>query len=149
MKNYCLLLLLSFIPFISVNGAKAYHSATTIKQSDGTEIVVTLHGDEFFHYYTASDGTILTLEGNNLYVAGQDSEGKLCSTGILAHEPAKRSFAEALAVTRQDRESILSKGAADISEGRMTVRGFGDSPALFFFFFSPKALVILVAFCGL
>ena len=149
MKNYCLLLILSFLPFVSANGVKAYHSSTTVKQSDGTEIVVTLHGDEFFHYYTASDGTILTLEGKDLYVAGQDPEGKICSSGVLAHEPAKRSFAEVLAVTRQDRESILSKGAADISKGRLTVRGFGDTPALFPSSGSPKALVILVEFSDL
>lgn len=45
--------------------AKAINKPITVKQSDGTYITVYLHGDEDFHWYTSSDGTILLRNGND------------------------------------------------------------------------------------
>lgn len=45
--------------------AKAINKPITVKQSDGTYITVYLHGDEDFHWYTSSDGTILMRNGND------------------------------------------------------------------------------------
>ncbi|MGN0281534.1 MAG: M6 family metalloprotease domain-containing protein [Prevotella sp.] len=146
-QRLLLILYLSIASILCVSAAKARQGQKKILQSDGTTIEVNMHGDEFFHYYTANDGTILTMVDNCLYIAQQSDDGTLISTGVLAHEPEKRNLVETLAVQQQDRDDILQSGI----QKAMTVRSnfstrSNSAPNLFPSKGSPRAIVILVEF---
>lgn len=128
--------------------AKAYPGKTTVRQGDGTKIVVQLHGDEYAHYYTAADGAILKMMGNQLYVAQQDADGNIVASGVLAHEPGERGLVESVAVDRQDRKAMMLKMMEMQNTGRQITRASSYN-SLFPSTGSPKAIVLLVEFSDL
>lgn len=127
---------------------KAHPRPFSVRQGDGTTITVKAHGDEHFHYYTASDGTILVKEGTGLYVATLTDEGEMASTGIMAHEPSQRTLTELMAIKRQDRKAITRLGARVMESQRAKIAqpSTDDSQLLFPHQGSPHALVIMVEF---
>ena len=149
-KNILLFTLFTFaIPYLCF-ASKVRPGRTVISQIDGTTITATAHGDEHFHFYTATDGTILVMDGTSLFVAGQADDGKLISTGILAHNPESRDLTETLAANRQDRKAMLSKGEqlTAAARNRLSTRS-SSSPNYFPSKGSPKTIVLLVEFSDL
>ena len=149
-KNILLFTLFTFaIPHLCF-ASKVRPGRTVISQIDGTTITATAHGDEHFHFYTATDGTILVMDGTSLFVAGQADDGKLISTGILAHNPESRDLTETLAANRQDRKAMLSKGEqlTAAARNRLSTRS-SSSPNYFPSKGSPKTIVLLVEFSDL
>lgn len=67
----------------------------TVRQSDGTTLMVKFVGDEFFHYYTTLDGIPLYREANGDFsYATMEIDGVLESTNCLAHNKGERSYSE-------------------------------------------------------
>lgn len=66
----------------------------TVTQSDGTTLVVRLCGDEFFHWYETSDGIPLVQAGNGDYCYAVPTPTGFASSGVVAHEKARRTAAE-------------------------------------------------------
>ena len=65
-----LLLIACFMLTATISwAAKAYTLPVTVTQSDGTKLTVISHGDEDYHWYTATDGTLLVHVGYNFYIA--------------------------------------------------------------------------------
>ena len=63
-----LLLLTAMLCFVlSTMAIPARRAPKTVKQSDGTELVVYLTGDESFHYYATADGLPLVREANGFW----------------------------------------------------------------------------------
>ena len=61
-----------------------------VAQPDGDSLTVVLNGDEFYHYYTTTDGyTLLPTAGGYCY-ARRDGE-RLVSTGVMAHDARRAS----------------------------------------------------------
>lgn len=131
-----------------VSAAKAFREWSQFRQTDGSRLDVQLVGDEYFHYYIATDGAILVHDGSSLYLADQDSDGNLVSSRILAHAPGQRALAETMAVMRQDRETMVAKGMEKASRQRLATRA-SSLPALFPAIGSPRAVVIMVEFSDL
>ncbi len=67
----------------------------TIKQPDGSLLTVRLCGDEFFHFYETLDGVPLVQTRTEGYCYARMQGGNLISTGVMAHQAALRSAAEA------------------------------------------------------
>ena len=132
---------------MGLHAAKARSGIANIRQSDGTTVTAIAHGDEHFHYYSATDGAILTMEGNSLYVAEQAEDGSIVSSGVLAHNPKERNLTERLAVERQDRTAMLTKGAEMIEAARtrLTTRA-SSGPNFLPTSGSPRIAVLLVEF---
>ncbi len=109
--------LLCFV--ISSMAIPARRAPKTVKQSDGTELVIYLTGDEAFHYYSTADGLPLVREANGDYCYAQpDASGVLVSTKRLAHNLDSRSIDEAAhiaAIRRNGLDANISKIAADRS----------------------------------
>lgn len=149
-RNILLSLLIALTSVSDAFAAKAKPGIEVLGQSDGTTITVLVHGDEHFHYYTATDGTILVMDGASLFVAEQSADGTLVSSGVLAHDPDKRNLTETLAASRQNRTSMLSKGAQQIEAARSKLLTRASSRINFFpTTGTPKAVVLLVGFSDL
>ena len=58
-------------------------------------------GDEYHHWTTTTDGTIVIATDKGYCVAEIDDRGTLRATTQLAHEPENRSSKEQMAVSRQ------------------------------------------------
>jgi len=66
----------------------------TVRQHDGSELIVYLRGDEVLHYYVTEDGfPLIEGEDGSLYYCKID-KGNLISTGFLAHNKRERSLTE-------------------------------------------------------
>lgn len=149
-RNILLSLLIALTSVSDAFAAKAKPGIEVLGQSDGTTITVLVHGDEHFHYYTATDGTVLVMDGASLFVAEQSADGTLVSSGVLAHDPDKRNLTETLAASRQNRTAMLSKGAQQIEAARSKLLTRVSSRINFFpTTGSPKAVVLLVGFSDL
>ena len=146
-KNLLLLTVIAFASLTEAFAVKARQGIVMFRQSDGSTITVEAHGDEHFHFYTATDGTILIMEGNSLFVAENTDDGSLASSGILAHAPGKRDQKETLAITRQDRRAMLDSGSRQMEAARAKMSTRSTSrPNKFPSKGSPKAIVLLVEF---
>lgn len=111
MKKKTLLLMLTLLMSINSWGAKAFPGPYTFTQPDGTKLSVTLHGDEYFSYYTTLDGVILVREGNTFYIAEISDEGDIKGSGILAHNNGARSSKEISFIQQQDKEELFNGDA--------------------------------------
>lgn len=89
----------------SVSAVPARRTKITVRQSDGTELVVSQRGDEHFHYYVTDDGLPLLRDANGDFCHAIIEDGKIVSSAILAHDISRR--------TEQERAFIASRG--DIS----------------------------------
>lgn len=91
-----------------VRAVPAYRGLVTMKQPDGSTIVVRIVGDEFGHYYLGDDDAILLAGADGaLCYAAVDADGKLSATDRIAHGSALRSESERLFVASQNRTDIL------------------------------------------
>ena len=111
MKKKTLLLMLTLLMSINSWGAKAFPGPYTFTQPDGTRLSVTLHGDEYFSYYTTLDGVILVREGDTFYVAEIAANGDIKSSNILAHNNGSRSSKEISFIQQQDKEKLFNGDA--------------------------------------
>ena len=78
---------------IAVHAIPAKPIWKTFRQSDGSMLKVKLVGDEHFSYWVTEDQIPLVRNQQDFYYA-QVSEGKLSTTGVLAHEPKVRTVSE-------------------------------------------------------
>ena len=92
-----LLLILISVFVISnqhIQAVPAYPGEKTIKQPDGSELTIKLHGDEYMSYTTTGDGYSVVMDNNGYYVYATLSDKKLVPTGVKAHNPEIRSSQE-------------------------------------------------------
>lgn len=84
-----------------VKAAPALRGCFSVKQADGTMLTIEQFGDEYHHWTTTTDGTIVIATDKGYCVAEIDDRGTLRATTQLAHEPENRSSKEQMAVSRQ------------------------------------------------
>ncbi len=111
MKKKTLLLMLTILMSINAWGAKAFPGPYTFTQPDGTQLSVTLHGDEYFHYYTTLDGVILVREGDTFYIAEISDDGDIKATNVLAHNNGVRTSKEIALIQSQNKEKLFTGSA--------------------------------------
>lgn len=86
----CLLTSLMHIDAVPANGIPF-----VVKQSDGSELQVRLFGDEGFHFFKTQDDVPIVRETDDFfYYAALGDDGKIVSSGILAHERENRTAFE-------------------------------------------------------
>lgn len=102
MKKITLFLLL-FCLVVSTFAAPARRVPITHRQSDGTDLYVTLTGDEGFHYCITLDGVpVVKCENGDYCYATLSDDGVLVSTGCIAHNAGARSFNELQIIDTND-----------------------------------------------
>lgn len=145
MKKKTLLLMLTLLMSINSWGAKAFPGPYTFTQPDGTRLSVTLHGDEYFSYYTTLDGVILVREGDTFYVAEIAANGDIKSSNILAHNNGARSSKEISFIQQQDKEKLFNGDAIKKAIRRVPISN-NVVPKYTPHTGSPKIVVILAQF---
>ena len=134
---------LAFVMAICAEAAPALRGPFTIAQPDGTLLTVEQFGDEHHHWTATSDGTLVVNTGHGCYVARIDEEGELEPSALLAHEPALRKDAEAVAVRLQKaRRALFDDNGLQARRRAMSISSGRYLPHLG----NPRVLVILAAF---
>lgn len=123
MKKSILFLLFLGVFITVCQAMPARRRTVLVKQSDGTQLSVILNGDEFFHYYSTTDGAMLFQEQNgSFYYAVVNSEGGLASSGTLAHNAEKRNAMEQQFVAAHRFMSIPAQTRAVAKRNRANAR---------------------------
>ena len=131
---------------------KAYPEPIVVTQSDGSQLTVIGYGDEDFHWYTSSDGVILSQIGSDFFVAAIDENGLMKATEQLAHDPNDRREAEKQLIAKQKpHRAAFFNHATTRKKAAMQRRiPIGTAtPSYFPHTGEPRAMVILVQFSDL
>lgn len=146
MKKFLLSVFATLFMAMSVFASKANSEPFTVKQSDGTELTVVLHGDEHFHWYSTLDGVILARAGGQFFVAQIANDGAIVATEQLAHNAQQRSESEASLAAKQDL-TLFNTPKAVARREAMRVQQTGRAGYNYFpHKGSPTAVVILAQF---
>ena len=150
MKRLFIILITTIIT-LNIWGAKAYPEPFTITQKDGKTLTYRLHGDEHFNYVATTDGVLLYRDGNDFFIALIDENGKLTSSGVLAHNAGQRTAEEITLIGKQDKDKFFAaekaqEGAASRSMKKTIMPSYPYKETLFPHKGSPTALVILADF---
>lgn len=92
--------------------APAKRTKIAVRQSDGTELVVSQRGDEHFHYFVTDDGLPLIQAENGDFYHAIIKGGSFVASDIMAHSNSQR--------TEQERTFIVKRG--DISNDISNIR---------------------------
>ena len=71
--------------------------------TDGTQLTVTLSGDEHFHYYATVDNVPLSLASDGF---------RYYASALNAHNPGQRSPEEIAAIAKIDRDAVVKNAVA-------------------------------------
>ena len=78
---------------LTLHAVPADRTPVNVPQPDGESLTISLIGDEFYHYYTTTDGYTLLRSGSGWEYARLSGQ-RLVSTGVLAHNEGRRTPAE-------------------------------------------------------
>ncbi|MBQ7511992.1 MAG: M6 family metalloprotease domain-containing protein [Prevotella sp.] len=131
----------------TVNGwsARALSEPFTVRQPDGTELTITLYGDEHASWQTTADGMLVVETADGYRLAAINDRGELSATALLAHDKTLRNAEEQQAcLLQQQRQHLFFDRTTQIMQTarRAQVTGTGYLPHEG----SPKCLVILANF---
>ena len=142
------LILITLLCHLASHASKGWPYPITVSQPDGTQLTVRINGDADFNWVSTLDGVVLKQEGNGYFVANIDTNGMLSSSGTLAHDADKRSYAEQSLCKKQDVKAFLTVNTRP--ERLAATRGFGGKGSTSFFPHtgSPRAIVLLVQFAN-
>lgn len=146
MKKFLLSVFATLFMAMPMFASKANSEPFTVKQSDGTELTVVLHGDEHFHWYSTVDGVILARADGQFFVAQIANDGAIVATEQLAHNAQQRSASEASLAAKQNLNLFNTPKAVARREA-MRVQQTGRAGYNYFpHKGSPTAVVILAQF---
>ncbi|MEE0266897.1 MAG: M6 family metalloprotease domain-containing protein [Bacteroidales bacterium] len=95
MKKFFLIFALLVCLTNNLFAVKAYPYPITYKQSDNTQLTVSLRGDEKVHWgKTTDDYTLMRAKNGDWVYAIPDNNGGIKPSEIIAHNPAERSQEE-------------------------------------------------------
>lgn len=97
---------------VRVGAVPAQSVWRTFTQSDGTTITVRLCGDENMHYYLTEDGVPLLRDANGDFCYADALGFSLKSSGVVAHEQARRSPQERRQVSSLASVEAVAKRSA-------------------------------------
>jgi len=72
----------------------AYPYPITVTQTDGSQITIKLHGDEWYNWTTSTDGYRLIKNSKGIYEYAQLKSGSLVASGVKASNAGARSSSE-------------------------------------------------------
>ncbi len=72
----------------------AYPGLITVKQKDGSSITIQVHGDEYFHYTTTSDGYFVAQKEGVYYYADMAFNGEIYVSKVKANNVGSRTKSE-------------------------------------------------------
>ena len=94
MKRILLLYVILIFSTLSMMAVPAYRGTAQVRQPDGSYITLRLLGDEWLNFNTTADGYSVVKDQRGYYAYAHLKDGRLQSTGRIAHDVAQRSAAE-------------------------------------------------------
>jgi len=92
-----------------VFAVKATPLPITVTQPDGSQLTIRLHGDEFKHYQTTTDGFILKENSKGFFTYATVSlTGELVESSVIAKNPNKRTASEIQFLKTVDQSAVLN-----------------------------------------
>lgn len=92
MKKISLLIIAILLGSVSLMARPGYSKPVDVKQPDGTTVTLLMHGDEFRHFMTTTDGFTVVEGDDGFYrYADKDSDGQLIATDVIAKNPDARN----------------------------------------------------------
>lgn len=103
----------------------AKKGTATLRQPDGSTITVRLHGDEFLHFTTTTDGYTVVKCGDGYYRYATVVDGQLSATGVVARNLDERSADESLFLQSMEKmvKPEMSEGQKAMKEGARRLYG--------------------------
>ena len=98
-------LLVGCVMAASVYGVPARRTPLVVTQPDGTQLTITLMGDEFVHYYVTNDGLPVGIGEDGFYYYLNDDGATL--SDIVAKNPDDRSETDQQLLESIDRAAAL------------------------------------------
>lgn len=105
-KRLILMAVSLLITVIAMHAVPARTRPTLVTQPDGTTVTVSLHGDEWLHFTTTSDGYSVVRDSRGYYVYAQLDNGQLVPTTQVAHDATQRSAAEKAFLTNIEKNLV-------------------------------------------
>lgn len=93
-KRTILTVLVALFTIAATYAIPAYPGLLKFLQPDGTVIDGYLHGDEWMHFATTTDGYTIMQDANQRYVYASVQDGKLVPTAQVAHNVGMRTAQE-------------------------------------------------------
>lgn len=145
MKRLILSFVVLAVAAVAMQAARALSEPFTAVQPDGTQVEITLYGDEHASWITTSDGVLVVEKDRAYYVAAIDEQGQLKATAMLAHKKELRSVREQQLCEQQllHKEKFFAKAEQTMQQTR---RAQVTNTDYFPHSGSPKCLVILANF---
>ena len=141
-----LLILLCQLMMLPAFAVKAYPFPLVVSQPDGTTVTVLLHGDEFHHYKTSSDGYLLKANTKGfLTYATVNAAGETVESEFIAKDAPKRTASEVQFLKTVNQSTQIQSAKNSPSKVKMLSTQSQPQKA-FPLTGSPKSLVILVNF---
>ena len=94
MRRFCLLLMVLLSAVVNSMAVPAYNKPVKVQQPDGTYVTIRLHGDEWLHFNTTTDGYSVVKDSRGYYMYAELNDGRLKATAQVAHDLADRSSQE-------------------------------------------------------
>ena len=95
MSKHIAILALGLLASAASHAVPAKRIKTAVKQPDGTFLIITVRGDEHFHFTSTEDGMPLIQATDGAYCyAVLDKDGRLAPSSQIAHSPSARSAQE-------------------------------------------------------
>lgn len=105
----------------------AYPGVIKVRQADGTEISIRLHGDEFAHFTTTEDGYIVVKnEATNNYEYAMLDNGKVKSCGIVAANADRRSMQAKAFLSSINKEAVVDAAVKECGDVKSQMLSAGQ-----------------------
>lgn len=151
MRRFSFVLAIVLILCINVQSAfaiKAYPHPIVVTQPDGSSLTIRMHGDEFGHFRTTSDGFLIKKNNKGFYIYDlKNSSSANKSTEIIARDASKRTISEKNLLQTIKASNTAEVEAMQLQRAKASgLRRATKVQKAFPLNGSPKSLVILVNF---
>lgn len=148
MRKKILAGILTLMTCLLVNAIPADNTPITVTQPDGSQLTIVLHGDEFMHFMTTSDGYTVTQNAQGYYCYAQLQNNQLVASEHIAHNPTDRTTDD-YAILAQLPKHLTSSamqqtGAAKLKQRNSQMRRVGSDGHMEYDKF--RGLIILINF---
>ena len=115
MRSFCFIFLF-LLSMHTAMAVRAYPYPVKVKQPDGSTLTILIHGDEFYHYITSTDGRTLTRHPDGFYRTGSAAHESMSVPALRERNIRRLSAAGGIPVlsTRQARALVIPVQFSDL-----------------------------------
>jgi M6 family metalloprotease-like protein len=145
MRKYILLLIVGLCS-LSARSIPADPTPIKVAQPDGTTLTVQLHGDEFFHFTTTTDGYTVVKNASGYYTYACLDGNRLVASDRIARDPSYRNAGDRTYLTTIPKgltdRALAASGAQKLSRRNSAMRRVGADGLMDYDNF--RGLIILI-----